>query len=167
MMFKIFFTSILLFIISCQPSSKQEPAAQSKLTTKDSLKITQEVLGVVNDYTQAHNNMDAAKAADYFVNSPEFVCVENAELDPSWDALAKMIKNWYSNAASAKFGWENEKVLVLSKNSAAMTGKFNFEATLKNKKKYASTGHATIVFVKQNDQWKFYHYHESYKAVNK
>ncbi len=162
----ILFTTILLFIVSCQPSSNQEPTAQSKLTTHDSLKVVQEVLGVVDDYTLAHNDLDDAKSAECFVNSPELVVAENSELTPNWEVLAKQIKEFHSTVATSQLSWENKKVLVLSLNSAAMTGRFSFNALLKDKKKISLSGYVTIVLVKHNNQWKFYQYHESYKVVN-
>jgi ketosteroid isomerase-like protein len=164
-MAKYFFVWTIFIAFGC--NTKNDLPKADRLSTEDSLKVVQEVIGTINAYTQAHNNMDAQKAADFHINSPEFVLAENAELYPNWDALAKGIKDWYATAVSAKFAFENKKVLVLSMNSAAMTGKFNFEATLKNNKKYAATGYATMVLVKQNDQWKFYHYHESYKVLTK
>jgi ketosteroid isomerase-like protein len=162
---KYFFVWTIFIAFGC--NTKNDLPEADRLSTEDSLKVAQEVIAAIDAYTQAHSNMDAQKAADFHVNSPEFVLAENAELYPNWETLAKGIKDWYATAVSAKFVFENKKVLVLSKNSAAMTGKFNFEAILKNKKKYAATGYATIILVKQNDGWRFYQEHESYKVITK
>jgi hypothetical protein len=156
---------IILFAIGCK--KENEPANTLNISTEDSIKAAQEIDSVINGYTQAHNEMNAQKAADYFINSPEMLVLENGERYADWATLAKFIKDFYSTTASAKVTWTEQKVLVLSNTAGVMTGKFTFESISKDKKKYASSGWATILLIKQNNQWKFQQYHESYKILTK
>lgn len=156
---------IILFAIGCKKES--EPVNTFSISTEDSLKVAQEIDNVIKGYTQAHNEMNAENAADYFLNSLEMLVLENGERYANWETLAKFIKDFYSTTASAKITWTEKKILVLSPASSVMTGKFNFESLSKDKKKYASSGWATILLIKQNDQWKFHQYHESYKILTK
>ena len=154
-----------LFAAGCKKGT--EPANTNNISTEDSIKAAQEIDSVINGYTQAHNEMNAGKAADFFINSPEMLVLENGERYADWATLAKFIKDFYSTTASAKVTWTDKKILVLSPASSIMTGKFTFESISKDKKKYASSGWATILLIKQNNQWKFQQYHESYKILTK
>ena len=158
-------TAIVLFAFGC--NTKNDVSNKNKLTTEDSLKVVKEVNDAIDNYTQAHISLNSEKTAEYFVNSPELVVAENSELTPNWDAVAKQIKDVHATFVSPKLSLENRKVLALSLNSAAVTCKISFEALTKDKKKFAAAGYATFVLAKQNDQWKFFQYHESYKILTK
>lgn len=156
---------IILFVVCCK--EENENTNYFNLTTEDSLKTAQEIDEVTNSYTQAHNEMNAEKAADYFINSPEMIVLENGERYADWATLAKFIKDFYSTTASANVIWIDKKILVLTKVSGVMNSKYTFESISKDKKKFATSGWATILLIKQNNQWKFHQYHESYKVLEK
>lgn len=167
------FTTLILIntLGSCsepqETKEENEPTNILKLTTEDSLKTVQEIDVIINGYTQAHNEMNPEKAADYFINSPEMIVLENGERYADWATLAKFIKDFYSTTASANVVWTEKKILVLTKVSGVMNSKYTFESISKDKKKFATTGWATILLIKQNNQWKFHQYHESYKVLTK
>lgn len=159
----IFLTFSMIIISSCQNSIPSSNNFSDDLSSVAKQQITSEILELTQNWTNAHNSMNADKAIELWDSSNDLMFAENGEFFPGRDSIYNYLKEFYKTTKSMNVEWKNRAVIPLSQNSAAMSGNFKAHAIFKSGDVFDIDSKFTGVFVRKNGNWVLIHGHESFK----
>lgn len=157
-------TIILIAVTSSCKNDEQKIGNYSEdLSLESKVAITNEIMDLTTNWVNAHNNMDADKAAELWDSSSDLMFAENGMFFANWDSIYTYLKNFYTTTTSMDVEWKQRVVVPLSMNSACMSGYFHAIAKFKSGDSFDINSMFTGVFVRKDNKWVLIHGHESVK----
>lgn len=159
----IVLTFLIVAFSSCQNHMPVSNNFSDNLSANSKQKITSEILDLTQNWVNAHNSMNADKAAALWDSSKDLMFAENGEFFPDRDSIYNYLKEFYKTTTSMNVEWKHRAVIPLSQNSATMSGNFKAHAIFKSGEVFDIDSKFTGVFVRKNGTWVLIHGHESFK----
>lgn len=157
-------TIILIAVTtSCKNDEQKIGNYSEDLSIESKVAITNEIMDLTTNWVNAHNNMDADKAAELWDSSSDLMFAENGMFFANWDSIYTYLKNFYTTTTSMDVEWKQRVVVPLSMNSACMSGYFHAIAKFKSGDSFDINSMFTGVFVRKDNKWVLIHGHESVK----
>jgi hypothetical protein len=157
-------TIILIAVTSSCKNDEQKIGNYSEdLSLESKVAITNEIMDLTTNWVNAHNIMDADKAAELWDSSSDLMFAENGMFFANWDSIYTYLKNFYTTTTSMDVEWKQRVVVPLSMNSACMSGYFHAIAKFKSGDSFDINSMFTGVFVRKDNKWVLIHGHESVK----
>ena len=161
----IFF--VLISFFSCNTKQQEVNNSNYILSVKDSLEVVRGVFNATENFAEANDMINAEGVANFWLNSPDFIFVENTTLHLGFDAIYKNCINFYSVPIdSTKLIWTERKILPVSKNLAHLYGRYNFYIRFKSGEIIHGSPYYSAIMKLDNGGWKVLRGHESYELSN-
>lgn len=137
------------------------------MSVADSLEVVRGVLKATENFANANNNLDAEGISNFWLNSPEFLLIEQTTKYYGFNSIYKNCQNFYAVPIdSTMFIWTERKILPLTKNLAHLYGRYDIYFRFKSDEVLHATPYYSALLKLENKEWKVLRGHESYELLN-
>ena len=124
-------------------------------------RVEQAVLATNAQMTAAADRLDADGFFAYILDTDKGLIIQNGILFKSRAEALAAVKRGFKGLKTLERRFENPQVTVISADSALLAAEGSVVATLDDGRSITSRFTVSLVFVRQNDQWKLLHGHYS------
>lgn len=137
----------------------------SSLSSADSLQIVQEIIQSTSDWANASNSRDGEKAAEFWMNSPNLIFVEDINKIPDFESIYQNCINFYSTPIdSTNLVWLKRNILPITKNMASIYGRYEFYCRFSSGEIIHGIPFFTALMIKDGNKWKVLQGHKSVES---
>jgi len=148
---------------SCSQKNNSENS-DTTLSVADSLEVVRGVFAACEEFAKGNNSLDAEKASEFCLQSPDFILVENTTLINGFDDVYKNCQNFYAVPIdSTKLIWTERNILPLSKNMAHLYGRYDMYIRFKSGEVIHAVPFYSALLKLESGRWKVLRSHESYE----
>jgi hypothetical protein len=153
----------LLANYSCSQKNNSEHS-NNTLSVADSLEVVRGVFNATEEFANGNNTLDAEKVSEFWLQSPDFILVENTTLINGFDAVYKNCQNFYAVPIdSTKLIWTERNILPLTKNLAHLYGRYDMYIRFKSGEVIHAVPFYSALLKLESGWWKVIRSHESYE----
>jgi hypothetical protein len=110
------------------------------------------------------SSLSAEEALSHFTK--DIVAVSNEKLFHSYEELAEDVRDYYKILKKINYAkWSDINILVINKEAATFTAKFNYSFTNVNDEVTVLEGIWTALYVRESGTWKIRLRHESFSEL--
>lgn len=166
---KLLYLTLGIFLFANYSCSQKSNSVNSNntLSVADSLEVVRGVFTATEEFANANNSLDAEKVSEFWLQSPNFILVENTTLINGFNAVYKNCQNFYAVPIdSTKLIWTERNILPLSKNMAHLYGRYDMYIRFKSGEVIHAVPFYSALLKLENGKWKVLRSHESYELDN-
>ena len=146
---------------------KSKNYENSFLSSADSLQIVQEVIKSTSDWANASISCDGKKVAEFWMNSPNLVFIDNMRGYPDFESIYQNCIDFYSVPIdSTNLVWLKRNILPITKNMASIYGRYEFYCKFSSGEIIHGIPYFTALMVNDGGKWKILRGHESVESNN-
>lgn len=164
----MFFLPCILFLATFSCNTKHNTYKSNfTLSVADSLEVVRGVLKATENFANANNNLNAEGVSNFWLNSPDFLLVEQTTLHNGFTAIYKNCQNFYAVPIdSTKLIWLERKILPLTKNLAHLYGRYDIYFRFKSDEVIHASPYYSALLKLEKGEWKVLRGHESYELLD-
>lgn len=140
----------VLILSACSPSS------QAPLSDAERVAINEAIVDRMNDYVDALETLNPVVVESFYVDSPDFRAISDAQL-LTRESLLALVGTLGEDLQSWEAVWDSITVTPLGRDVALADAWFRRQFTDNAGREFKDWGTVTWVWIKENSEWRLIH----------